>query len=475
MAFQNILCYNVKADFLYTGERLDVSEFIVNGKQIIHINHNNGRNGLKMSVKVEKKEKNIVQLEIEVDAAKFEEGLQKSYLKNVKRFNVPGFRKGKAPRNIVERYFGVEVLYEDAINIVCAEAYDEAVEENDLHPVDKPSIDIKQIGKGQNLIFVAEVTVLPEVTLGQYKGVEVEKVQVLVTDDDVEKEINKIAEKSARLITVEDRGIQNGDIADIDFEGFIDNVPFDGGKASSYSLEIGSGSFIEGFEEQLLGARPGDDVEVNVTFPEDYGNKELAGKAALFKVIINDVKMKELPVIDDEFAKDVSEFDTLEEYKQDIRKKLVEAAEHKAKHETEDRVISKVNENATVEIPDVMIERHIDNLVKDFDQRLRYQGLDLEKYLTIMGMEYADFRSQFRNRAESEVKTQLVLDTIGKVEAIPVSEDEYNDEVRKIAENYKQEVEEFKKHLQENDIEYINNTIRLRKTVELLVESAKIA
>lgn len=427
-----------------------------------------------MSVKVEKKEKNIVRLEIEVDAEKFEEGLQKSYLKNVKRFNVPGFRRGKAPRNIVERHYGVEVLYEDAINIVCSEAYDKAVEENDIHPVDRPDIDIKQIGKGQNLIFVADVTVRPEVVLGQYKGLEVEKVTALVTEDDVEKEINKIAEKSARLITVEDRGIQKGDIADIDFEGFIDGVPFEGGKASGYRLEIGSGNFIEGFEDQLIGAVPGDDVEVNVTFPEDYSSEELAGKAALFKVIINDVKIKELPVIDDEFAKDVSEFDTLEEYKNDIRQKLKEAAEHKAQHETEEKVINSICENAEVDIPDVMVQRQIDSLVKDFDARLRYQGLDLEKYLNIMGLGYIDFRSQFENRAQIEVKTQLVLDAICKAENIEATEEEFEEEICKIAENYKTDVEEFKKHLHVNDIEYIKDTIKIRKTIQMLVDSAKI-
>ncbi len=427
-----------------------------------------------MSVKMEKKEKNTIQLEIEVDAAKFEEGLQKSYLKNVKRFNVPGFRKGKAPRSIVERHYGEEVLYEDAINIVCSEAYDKAVEENDIHPVDRPDIDIKQIGKGQNLIFVADVTVRPEVTIGQYKGVEVEKVKAMVTEDDVDKEIEKIAEKSARLITVEDRGIEKGDIADLDFEGFIDGVPFEGGKASGYRLEIGSGNFIEGFEEQLMGAKPGDDVEVNVTFPEDYSSEELAGKAALFQVIINDVKIKELPVLDDEFAKDISEFDTLEEYKSDIRKKLTEAAEHKAKHETEDRIINKVNENSTVDIPDVMIQKHIDNLIRDFDSRLRHQGLDLEKYLSIMDMGYVDFRSQFEKRAEAEVKTQLVLDAVCKAENIQATEDEFNEELMKVAENYQQDLEQFKQHLQKNDIEYIKDTIKIRKTIGLMVENAKI-
>lgn len=427
-----------------------------------------------MSVKVGKKEKNIVQLEIEVDAAKFEEGLQKSYLKNVKRFVVPGFRKGKAPRNIVERHYGEEVLYEDAINIVCSEAYDKAVEENDIHPVDRPDIDIKQIGKGKNLIFVADVTVRPEVTLGQYKGVEVEKVKAMVTEDDVDKEIEKIAEKSARLITVEDRGIQKGDIADLDFEGFIDGVPFEGGKASGYRLEIGSGNFIEGFEEQLIGAEPGDDVEVKVTFPEDYSSEELAGKDAVFQVIINDVKIKELPVLDDEFAKDVSEFDTFEEYKTDIRKKLTEAAEHKAKHETEDRIINKVSENTTVDIPDVMIQKHIDNLINDFDSRLRYQGLDIEKYLSIMGMGYIDFRAQFEKRAEEEVKIQLVLDAVCKAENVQVTEEEFNEELVNITDNYKQDLEQFKQHLQKNDIEYIKDTIKIRKTISLLVENAKI-
>lgn len=427
-----------------------------------------------MSVKMEKKEKNIIQLEIEVDASKFEEGLQKSYFKNVKKFNVPGFRKGKVPRNIVERHYGEEVLYEDAINIVCSEAYDKAVEDNDIHPVDRPDIDIKQIGKGQNLIFVADVTVRPEVTIGQYKGVEVEKVRAMVTEDDVDKEIEKTAEKSARLITVEDRGIEKGDIADLDFEGFIDGVPFEGGKASGYRLEIGSGNFIEGFEEQLMGAKPGDDVEVNVTFPDDYSSEDLAGKAALFQVIINDVKIKELPLLDDEFAKDVSEFDTLEEYKSDIRKKLTEAAEHKAKHETEDRIINKVNENSTVDIPDVMIQKHIDNLIRDFDSRLRQQGLDLEKYLGIMDMGYVDFRSQFEKRAEAEVKTQLVLDAVCKAENIQATEDEFNEELVKVAENYQQDVEEFKKHLEKNDIEYIKDTIKVRKTIDVMIENAKI-
>lgn len=427
-----------------------------------------------MNVKLAKKEKSVVELEIEVDAQKFEEGLQKSFIKNAKKFNVPGFRKGKAPRNVVERYYGVEVLYEDAINIVCAEAYDEAVDNHGIHPIDKPSIDIKQVGKGENLIFTANVAVLPEVELGQYIGVEVEKVPAVVTEEDVENEIKKVAEKNARMITVEGRGIQKGDIADIDFEGFIDGEPFEGGTTKGYLLEIGSGQFIEGFEDQLIGAMPADDVEVNVTFPEDYANKELAGKPALFKVIINDIKYKELPPIDDEFAKDVSEFDSLEEYKNDIRKKLLEEAEHKAEHETSDKIIEKVVENSTMEVPDTMVEKRMDKLVREFEMRLAYQGLNLEQYLAFMGMEFQGFRSQFRDRAEKDVKFQLVLDKIARVEKIESTDEEFEEEVNKIAETYKQKAEDFMKHLRNDDIEYIKGTIVIRKTIDFLIQNAKI-
>lgn len=427
-----------------------------------------------MQVKVEKLEKNVVQLEIEVDAEKFNAGLQKAFAKNAKKFNIPGFRKGKAPRNMVEKYYGEQVLYEDAINEVCPEAYDEAIEKNDLHPVDRPEIDIQQIGKGQNLIFTAKVTVKPEVELGQYKGVEVKKNDVVVTDEDVEKELQKVVDKNARLITIEDRGIQTDDTAVIDFEGFIDGVPFEGGKAEDYSLVIGSGSFIAGFEDQLIGAKPGDEPDVSVTFPEDYGKEELAGKPALFKVKIKEIKVKELPTVDDEFAKDVSEFETLDEYKADLRKKLTEKAEHTAKHELEDGVIEKVVENAAVEIPRVMVEKRIDNLIYDFSMRLRYQGLDLQKYLEIMGMDANTFRTQFDKRAEGEVKTQLVLEAVSKAEKIELTQEEVDEDIKKMAENYKQSEEEFKKHLKEDDIEYIKSNLTARKTVDFLVASAAI-
>ncbi|MCX7710641.1 MAG: trigger factor [Clostridia bacterium] len=427
-----------------------------------------------MNVKVENIEKNVVQLEIEVDAAKFEEGMQKSYLKNAKRFNIPGFRRGKAPRKMVERYYGEQVLYEDAINFVCPEAYDKVVEEKDLHPVDRPEIDIKQIGEGQNLIFTAKVTVKPEVQLGEYKGLEVKKAEVNVTDEDVQKELDKAAEKNARIVTVEDRAVQSGDTVVIDFEGFVDDKAFEGGKASDYNLVIGSGHFIPGFEDQLIGKKAGEDVDVSVTFPEDYNSKELAGKPALFKVKVKEIKVKEMPALDDEFAKDVSEFDTLEEYKADLKKKLLEKAEHEAKHQTEDAIVEKAVENATIDIPQVMIEKQIDSSVRDFDYRLRYQGLDLQKYMEIMGMDPTTFRGQFAKKAEKDVKVQLVLEKISATENITASQEELDEEIKKLAENYNQNPEDFKKHLREDDIEYIKGTVVVRKTVDLLVENAKI-
>lgn len=427
-----------------------------------------------MLLKVENLEKNVIQLEIEVDAAQFDEGLQKAFVKNAGKFNIPGFRKGKAPRYIVEKFYGEQVLYEDAINIACPDAYDKAVEENDIHPVDKPEIDIKQIGKGQNLIFTAKVTVKPEVELGQYKDVEVKKTDAMVTADDVDKELEKTADKNSRLITIEDRPVQTGDTAIIDFEGFVDGTPFEGGKGDDYSLVIGSATFIPGFEEQLIGKEAGADVEVNVTFPEDYGKPELAGKPTLFKVKIKEIKLKELPAMDDEFAKDVSEFETLEEYKNDVRQKLVEKAEHKAEHENEDNVVEKVVGNAEVEIPPVMIAKRVDDLIYDFSMRLRYQGLELNKYLEIMGMDVAAFREQFSKRAEGEVKTQLVLEKVGKVENIEASAEELDEELKKLAENYKQSEEDFKKQLKFDDIEYIKGNLIARKTVDFLVKNARL-
>jgi trigger factor len=427
-----------------------------------------------MQVKVGNTGKNEVQLEIEVDAERFEKGLQRAFAKNARRFNIPGFRRGKAPRYMVEKFYGEQVLYEDAINDVCPEAYDQAVEENDIHPVDKPEIDIKQIGKGQALIFTAKVTVKPEVELGQYKGVEVKKADAAVTDEDVEKEIEAIRDRNARILTVEDRPVASGDIAIIDFEGSINGEPFDGGKGDNFSLVIGSGTFIPGFEEQLIGVSTGEEKDISVNFPDDYNNKDLAGKSAVFKVKVKEIKVKELPALDDEFAKDTSEFDTLEEYKADIKKNLTEKAEHEAHHKDEDNVVDKVVGNAVVDIPAVMVEKRVDSMVYDFDMRLRYQGLDLKKYLEIMGMNVDSFKEQFKERAEKEVKTQLVIEKISVVEGIVPTDEETNDEIKRIAENYKQSEEDFRQHLKPDDIEYIKNTIIARKTVDFLLEHAKL-
>jgi trigger factor len=434
----------------------------------------NRRISVKMNVKIENIEKNVIQLEIEVDAAKFEEGMQKSFLKNASKFNVQGFRKGKAPRHIVERAYGEGALYEDAINIICPEAYEAAVAENNIDPVDKPEVDIKQIGSGQNLIFTAKVTVKPEVELGEYKGIEIQKVEANVTDEEVETEFKAIVEKSARIVSVEDRVIQDDDIAVIDFEGFIDDVAFEGGKGDNYSLKIGSGQFIPGFEEQLIGAKAGDEVDVNVSFPENYGKEELNGKAALFKVKVNDVKVKEYPEIDDEFAQDISEFDTLAEYKEDLKKKIIEKAEKNAKHETETALLDKIAESTTVDIPEVMINQQIEVLIRDFDMRLRYQGLDIDRYMSAYGISQEAFIEQFRSRAEKDVLNQLIIDKIAALEKIEVAEEEINEEIKKLAGNYKQDEEEFKKHLKEDDIEYIKKDLIVVKTINFLVENAKL-
>jgi len=427
-----------------------------------------------MNVKVENVEKNVVKLEIEVDADKFEEGLEKSFRKNAGRFNVPGFRKGKAPRKVVEKYYGVEVLYEDAINYVCAESYEQAIKENDIHPVAQPEIDIIQIGKGQNFIYTAKVTVKPEVELGQYKGVEVEKQEVNVTDEDVEKELKMIADREARLINVEDGDVQKDDIVVIDFEGFVDGKSFEGGKATDYYLTIGSGQFIDNFEEQLIGAKVNEEREVNVVFPEDYRVKELAGKPATFKVKIKNIKRKELPIIDDEFAKDVSEFETLEEYKADLKNKIIEREEHIAKHKLEDNVVKKVVENATVDIPEVMIENRINSILQDFDLRLRYQGMNLDTYLKMTNSDIETLKKEYREIAYNEVKTQLVLEKIQQVEGIEVTDDEIDEEIRKYADKQKKSFEEAKKLFGEDDIVYIKNSLMTDKIIDFLVKNAKI-
>lgn len=427
-----------------------------------------------MGVRMDKVEPNVVKFEIEVAAEEFEEGLEKAFKKNAGRFNVPGFRKGKAPRAVVERHYGEQILYKDAINFICPEAYEKAVKENNIKPVDVPEIDIVQIGKGKAFIFTATVTVKPEVELGEYKGIEVTKKKAEVTDEDVEQEIENIREKNSRLVTVEGRAVQNGDTVIIDFEGFIDGKPFEGGKGTKWNLVIGSEQFVAGFEEQLVGAAAGEERDVQVMFPEDYYGKDLAGKSAVFKVKVHEIKKKELPVIDDEFAKDVSEFETLEELKQSLKEKLLEREERKIKSEIEDSIVEKVTKNSSVTIPAVMIEKQIDSILQDFDMRLRLQGITLEKYLEMSNINHQDFRKQFEERAREEVKTQLVLEKIADDEGISASDAEYEEELEKQAKNYRYSVEDFKKHLTDEDIEYIKSRIAIGKTIDFLVEQAKM-
>lgn len=427
-----------------------------------------------MNVKVEKIEKNKVKLEIEVEAEKFAEGMEKSFQKNVKKYTIPGFRKGKAPRQIFERHFGEGVLYEDAFEYIAGDAYDKAIEENEIFAVDRPEIDIVQIGSGKILIFTAEVTVKPEVELKDYKSIELEKVEYNVTEEEVDKEIVRMREKNARIVSIDDRKLQIGDVALIDFEGFIAQVPFEGGKGLNYELEIGSNSFILGFEEQLIDMEINEERKINVTFPEDYHSANLAGKDAVFEVLLHGIKVKELPVLDDEFAKDVSEFDTLSELKDSIESKLKKANEEKAKKEMEDQLIDKAIESATVEIPQVMIERQINSLIKDFEWRLKMQGADLEGYLKYTNTDQNKFRTMFSEKAEKSVKIQLVLEEIGKREKIEVTEEDIQNKIVSLAEGYSQEVEEFKKHLKEDDIKYMEQEIEVDKVIKILMENAKI-
>lgn len=424
-----------------------------------------------MSSKLEKLENNKVVLEITVSAEVLEKGLQKAYKKNVSKFNIPGFRKGKAPKSFIEKFYGEGVFYEDAINEICPEAYDEAVKEHDIHPVDRPDIDIVEIEGGKGLVFKAEVTVKPEVVLGDYKGIEVAKKEYNVTDQDLEKELNALAEKNARIVEVTDRPVKNGDITMIDFEGYVEGIEFEGGAADSYKLEIGSGQFIPGFEDQLIGAELGKEVEVNVSFPEQYRNEDLAGKPALFKVTVRQIQEKQLAEIDDEFAKDVSEFDTLEELKADIRKKREEEGQKMVKQQYEDELLNKIADNATIDIPEVMIDAQINVMLRDFDTQLQYQGLNLESYMKYMNTDMEKLKESYRAMAQNRVKVQLVLEAIAKAENIAASEEDMNAEIEKTAKLYNQDAESFKTVLRPEDIEYLKDGIVVQKTIDFLVES----
>ena len=389
-----------------------------------------------MEAKMEKIEKNLVKFEITVEAAKFQDAIKRAYNKNVKNFNVPGFRKGKVPMAIVKKYYGVGVLMEDAINFAIEGSYSKALEENNITPVDYPQIDIVTAEEGKDFVYTAEVTVYPEVELGEYKGLKVEKPSYEVTEEDVEAKLKEMQEKNARIETKEDGEVATGDTAVIDFKGFIDDVAFEGGEGKDYSLEIGSGTFIDNFEDQLVGSKAGDKVEVNVTFPENYGREELNNKKAKFEVLVKEIKVKELPEIDDEFAKETSEFDTLAELKADIIKKMEEANTDRAEREYEDAIIKAVVENAKVEVPAVMIEKEIDTMVKNLEQRLQYQGLNLEQYFQFTGTDEAKMREYMKENAEVKVKTDLVLEAVEKAENIDVTEEELKEKATEVAKMY---------------------------------------
>ena len=428
-----------------------------------------------MSVQVEKLEKNMAKLTVEVSAEDFKAAIKKAFNKNKNRFAIPGFRKGKAPQAMIDKMYGEGVFYEDAADEAINASYAEAMKESGLDIVSRPEVTIEKIGKDEPFVYSALVAVKPEVTLGQYKGVEVEKADASVSAEDVEAELKKVQEQNARLLTVEDRGVEDGDQTVIDFEGFVDGKGFEGGKAEDYPLTIGSHSFIDTFEEQLIGKKIGEECEVNVTFPTEYHAADLAGKPATFKVTVKEIKVKELPELNDEFASEVSEFDTLDEYKKDVEKKLVEKKEIEANSKNEDAVVAKVVENATMEIPDKMIDAQAENMVQDMARRMQSQGLSLDMYLKYTGMTVEQMKEQARPDAEKRIRTRLVLEAVAKAENIQISDEKVDEEVAKMAEAYKMEVEKLKSYMSESDVKQMKEDLAVQQAVDLLVAEAKLA
>ena len=426
-----------------------------------------------MSVQVEKLEKNMAKLTVEVPAEEVEKALQAAYMKEKNKISIPGFRKGKVPRAMIEKMYGAAVFYEEAANILIQDNYAAAMEESKEDIVSRPTIDIVQIESGKPFIFTAEVAVRPEVTLGKYKGVQVTKIDTTVTDEEVEAALEKEQQKNSRTVTVTDRPVANGDTAVIDFEGFVDGVAFEGGKGENHPLEIGSHSFIDTFEDQLVGPNAGDEVEVNVTFPEKYQAADLAGKPAVFKVKINEIKAKELPELNDEFASEVSEFDTLAEYKEDLRKHLEVEKENEAKRTKEDEAIKKIIDKSTMEIPEAMIETQCENMINEFAQRIAQSGLSMEQYMQFSGMTIDGLKEQVRPEAETRIKSSLVLEQIAKEENIEVSEDEINAEVEKMAAQYGMEADKLKEYLGEAEKESIKRDLSVTKAVDLIMENVK--
>ncbi len=425
-----------------------------------------------MNCKVEKTENaNEVKLEITIEAEKFDNAIKKVYFQNAKYFNIPGFRKGKAPQNIVEKYYGKEIFYEDAFNDVVPAEYEKALEENKIDAVSKPEIDVVTMEKGQDLVFTAVVQTKPEAKLKKYKGIEIEKIEYNVKDSDIENELKDMQDKNSRLVTVEDRPAQKDDTAVIDFEGFVDGVPFDGGKSDNYNLVLGSHSFIEGFEDQVIGMNIGEEKEINVTFPEEYFSKNLAGKPAVFKVKLNELKKKELPKLDDEFAKDVSEYDTLEELKQSIKEKLEKQFKDREKYEKEDAAVRELLKELEVDIPSGMIEMEVENMMRDMEQRMSYQGLKMEQYLKMMNKTEEQLKKEYEPQALDAIKSRLAIEVVIKSEKIEATDEEINAKIEEMASNYGKEPKELQENANIRD--YIKSGIENEKAMEFLVANSK--
>jgi trigger factor len=427
-----------------------------------------------MSYKLLSKENNKVKIEVVLSNEEFGKYVEQTYKKTRGRFNIQGFRKGKAPRKIIEMQYGEGVFYDDALNELLPVEYSKAMEELNILPVSRPDIDVLEVGKDVDLKFTAEIEVKPEIEVGEYKGLEVKKPETEVKDEDLEVELQKMAEMNARMVVVEDRAIENGDIATIDYKGSVDGVEFEGGTAENHNLTIGSNEFIPGFEEQLIGAKINDEVKVNVTFPEEYQSEDLAGKEAVFEVKVHEIKVKELPELDDEFAVDTSEFDTLEELKESTRKNLEEQNIKSSENFIRNTVVDKAVENTEVEIPNGMVESELDFMLKDMEQQLSYSGINMEQYLSFTGSTMEDIKEQMKEDALNRVKTQLILEKIGEVEAVEVSEDDIKAELDVIVKAQNSTLEEVEKIYSRDDYSYLKDTLKTRKVVDLLVENAKI-
>ncbi|MEG1847220.1 MAG: trigger factor [Lachnospiraceae bacterium] len=426
-----------------------------------------------MSLQVEKLENNMAKLTIEASAEELNKAIQSAYQKNKGKISLPGFRKGKAPREMIEKMYGREIFYEDAANLIIPDAYEKELNDCELDIVSQPKIEVVQLESGKPFIFTAEVALKPEVTLGKYKGIKVDKIDTAVTEEEVAAEIDKERESNSRMITIEDRPVKDGDHTVIDFEGFVDEVAFEGGKGTDYPLVIGSGSFIPGFEEQLIGAEMGKEVEVKVTFPEDYQAEELKGKAAIFKCTVKEIKEKELPELNDEFAGEVSEFDTLAEYQADVKSKLTEKKEADAKGAKEDAVIEAIMEDAKMDIPAAMIETQQRQLVEDFAQRITQQGLTMEQYFQFTGLTAEKFIEQAKPQAEKRIKSRLVLEAVVAAEKIEATDEELETELERMATEYKMEADKVKEMMGENERKQIKEDLAIQKAVELIVSSAK--